>query len=139
MPRARYTLRITGHIPAELLRELGVLDVKLEPAATVLTTVISRSPRFVILDAGNKSVAAPDLTVIAEHDLENVRFDEEHGVFAAPADGAIAVGDVVRLLPGYAPSTVNMYDAYHVIENGEVVDIWPIVPRGPGHHGLVSP
>jgi D-serine deaminase-like pyridoxal phosphate-dependent protein len=110
-----------------------------EPAATVLTTVISRSPRFVILDAGNKSVAAPDLTVIAEHDLENVRFDEEHGVFAAPADGAIAVGDVVRLLPGYAPSTVNMYDAYHVIENGEVVDIWPIVPRGPGHHGLANP
>jgi hypothetical protein len=29
-----------------------------------------------------------------------------------------------------------MYDAYHVIENGEVVDIWPIIPRGPGHHGL---
>jgi D-serine deaminase-like pyridoxal phosphate-dependent protein len=45
----------------------------------------------------------------------------------------------VRLLPGYAPSTVNMYDAYHVIENCEVVDNWPIVPRGPGHHGLANP
>jgi hypothetical protein len=30
-----------------------------------------------------------------------------------------------------------MYDAYHVVEAGRVVDIWPIVPRGPGHHGLV--
>jgi D-serine deaminase-like pyridoxal phosphate-dependent protein len=109
-----------------------------EPAAQVLTTVISRSPDRVVFDAGNKSVAAPELTVIAGHDLENVRFDEEHGIFAAPADGSLVVGDVARLLPGYAPSTVNMYDAYHVVEDGEVVDIWPIVPRGPGHLGLAD-
>ena len=36
------------------------------------------------------------------------------------------------------PSTVNMYDAYHVVED-VVVDIWPVIPRGPGHHGLVAP
>ena len=34
-----------------------------EPALRVLTTVISRSPQRIIVDAGNKSVAAPDLTV----------------------------------------------------------------------------
>jgi hypothetical protein len=40
MPRARYTLRISGPIPAELLRELGVLHVKLEPAATLLNATL---------------------------------------------------------------------------------------------------
>jgi D-serine deaminase-like pyridoxal phosphate-dependent protein len=107
-----------------------------EPALSVLTTVISRSPQRIIVDAGNKSVAAPDLTSITGLDLANLGFDEEHGRFAPPPDGTFGIGDVVQLLPGYAPSTVNMYDAYHVVENGEVVDIWPIIPRGPGHHGL---
>ncbi len=40
------------------------------------------------------------------------------------------------LIPGYSPTTVNWYDAYHVVRDDIVVDIWPIVPRGPGHHGL---
>jgi D-serine deaminase-like pyridoxal phosphate-dependent protein len=108
-----------------------------EPALRVLTTVISRSPDRIIVDAGSKSVAAPDLTALHGHDLANLGFDEEHGRFVAPSDGGLALGEVVQLLPGYAPSTVNMYDAYHVVEDGQVVDIWPIIPRGPGHHGLV--
>jgi hypothetical protein len=33
---------------------------------------------------------------------------------------------------------VNWYDAYHVIQDDIVVDIWPITPRGPGHHGLAD-
>jgi D-serine deaminase-like pyridoxal phosphate-dependent protein len=105
-----------------------------EAALRVLATVISRQRGRIVVDAGNKSVAAPELTVIAGHDAPNLGFDEEHGRFAAPD---LKLGEVVQLLPGYAPSTVNMYDAYHVIENDTVVDIWPIVPRGPGHHGLV--
>jgi hypothetical protein len=31
-----------------------------------------------------------------------------------------------------------MYDAYHVLEDGVIVDIWPVIPRGPGHHGLAA-
>ena len=49
MPRARYTLRISGHIPAELLRELGVLDVMLEPAATVLRATLSNQSKLFAL------------------------------------------------------------------------------------------
>ena len=37
------------------------------------------------------------------------------------------VGDSVALVPGYSPSTVNWYDAYHVISDDVVVDVWPIV------------
>lgn len=65
-----------------------------------------------------------------------MRFDEEHGIFAPGSGVAPGLGDVVELGPGYAPSTVNLYDAYHVVEDGGVIDIWPVVPRGPGHHGL---
>jgi hypothetical protein len=33
---------------------------------------------------------------------------------------------------------VNLYDAYHVVEKDVVIDIWPIIPRGPGHIGLLD-
>ncbi|HEX5499091.1 MAG TPA: alanine racemase, partial [Thermomicrobiales bacterium] len=107
-----------------------------EPALRVLATVISRQKGRVVVDVGSKSVADPDLTAICGVDAANLGFDEEHGRFADADLGRLSPGDVVQLLPGYAPSTVNMYDAYHVIEDGVVVDVWPIVPRGPGHHGL---
>ncbi|HEX7264434.1 MAG TPA: alanine racemase [Candidatus Dormibacteraeota bacterium] len=109
-----------------------------ERALTVLSTVISRPPDRVIFDAGNKSLAAPALTTIAGHDLPVLRIDEEHAVFVAGANESLRVGDVVELLPGYAPGTVNWYDAYHVVERDHVVDIWPVIPRGPGHGGLIS-
>ena len=89
-----------------------------------------------IVDAGNKSVAAPADVTMVGHDLAPFRFDEEHGIFAAPAGLAAQVGDSVALVPGYSPTTVNWYDAFHVVREDMVIDIWPILPRGPGHHGL---
>jgi D-serine deaminase-like pyridoxal phosphate-dependent protein len=115
----------------------GAMVGDFENALTVLATVISRRPDRVIVDAGNKSMGAPALASIKGHELENFRFDEEHGIFAASPGDGLAVGDVVELVPGYAPATVNWYDAYHVIEDGKVVDVWPVVPRGPGHGGLL--
>jgi D-serine deaminase-like pyridoxal phosphate-dependent protein len=109
-----------------------------EHSLTIQATVISRQSGKVIVDAGSKSVAAPaDVTIIG-HPEKVVRFDEEHGIFAATADTALGVGDSVALVPGYSPSTVNYYDAFHVVSGGEVVDVWPVIPRGPGHHGLAG-
>jgi D-serine deaminase-like pyridoxal phosphate-dependent protein len=109
-----------------------------EKALTVAATVISRPPDRVIVDAGNKSLGAPALSTIRGHDLTALRFDEEHGIFVADGSYPLRVGDVVELVPGYAPGTVNWYDAYHVVEGDRVVDIWPVIPRGPGHGGLIS-
>lgn len=110
-----------------------------EPAARIATTVISRSRDRVIVDAGSKSVADSDLAVIEGlEDAPNFGFDEEHGRFGFSEFGTPSLGEVVQLLPGYIPSTINFYDAYHVVENGVVVDIWPIIPRGPGHYGLAG-
>ena len=116
----------------------GPMATDFEHALTVLTTVISRPPDRVIVDAGNKSLGAPALSTIRGHDLKVLRVDEEHGVFIADASYPLHVGDVVELVPGYAPGTVNWYDAYHVVDGDRVVDIWPVIPRGPGHGGLIS-
>ncbi len=110
-----------------------------EHSLTVQASVISRQSGRVIVDVGSKSVADPaNVTIVGHEGLTVVRFDEEHGVFAAPQGSALAVGDSVALVPGYSPSTVNCYDAYHVVRDGTVTDIWPILPRGPGHQGLAG-
>jgi D-serine deaminase-like pyridoxal phosphate-dependent protein len=110
-----------------------------EHPLTVQASVISRQSGKVIVDAGNKSVFDPaDATVVGHDDLVSFRFDEEHGVFAAPQGSPLTVGDSVSLVPGYSPSTVNCYDVYNVILDGLVVDVWPVLPRGPGHHGLAG-
>jgi D-serine deaminase-like pyridoxal phosphate-dependent protein len=107
-----------------------------EHSLTIQATVISRQSDKVIVDAGNKSVADPADVTIVGHDLTVFRFDEEHGIFTAADGSPLSVGDPVALVPGYSPSTVNWYDAYHVVHDDVVADIWPIIPRGPGHHGL---
>lgn len=116
----------------------GALVPEFEQAVTVLATVVSRRSDRVIVDAGNKSMGAPGLASIRGYDLPVLRSDEEHGVFVATSDPRLEVGDVVEIVPGYTPGTVNWYDAYHVIENNRVVDIWPVLPRGPGHGGLLQ-
>ncbi len=114
----------------------GVMVPGFEHSLTIAATVISRQSGKVIVDAGNKSVADPADVTITGHDLPVSRFDEEHGIFDAAGGSPLRVGDPVALVPGYSPSTVNWYDAYHVVSGGVVVDIWPVIPRGPGHHGL---
>ncbi|HEX7472707.1 MAG TPA: alanine racemase, partial [Candidatus Limnocylindrales bacterium] len=109
-----------------------------EHSLTVQATVISRPRDRVIVDAGNKSVGAGDMASIVGHPESSFRFDEEHGIFAATDGSSLKVGDSLALVPGYSPSTVNWYDAFHVVEDDVVVDIWPVIPRGPGHHGLVA-
>jgi D-serine deaminase-like pyridoxal phosphate-dependent protein len=72
------------------------------------------------------------------HDLAVVRFDEGNGIFAADQSSALDLGDVVGLSPGYTPFTITLHDAYLVVEDGTVVDLWPIVSRGPQYWGLAK-
>jgi D-serine deaminase-like pyridoxal phosphate-dependent protein len=92
----------------------------------------------VIVDAGNKSMGDGEASSIVGNSEQPLRFDEEHGIFEASDATSLRVGDSVSLIPGYSPSTVNWYDAYHVVRDDTVVDIWPVLPRGPGHHGLAG-
>ena len=43
-------------------------------------------------------------------------FAEEHALFDVDERCKLPLGDTVELVPGYAPTTVNLYDVYHVVE-----------------------
>lgn len=106
-----------------------------EPALTVLATVTSRSGAMAVVDAGRKSIGIdrtpPELVGVAGR----IRF--EHGEFFVHEehialeleDAGIGVGDTVRLMPGYSPTTVNFYDRYFIAEGDLVTDVWPIRGR----------
>ena len=52
------------------------------------------------------------------------------GARRVPVPGwcAVRVGDRAVLVPGYAPTAVNLYGAFHVVEEGTVVDAGPCLP-----------
>ncbi|MFZ9841303.1 MAG: hypothetical protein ACO3DF_00545 [Burkholderiaceae bacterium] len=41
-----------------------------------------------------------------------------------------ALGQTVLLVPGHCDPTVNLYDVLHVMDQGVLVDVWPISARG---------
>jgi D-serine deaminase-like pyridoxal phosphate-dependent protein len=106
------------------------LDPCFEQATTVLSTCISRHPDRIVFDAGNKSVGATK-AVFKGYNYPEWRFDEEHCFFKIGDTCQIKIGDTVELLCIYTPFAVSYFEAYHVIEGDRVVDIWPVLPRGP--------
>jgi len=109
-------------------------------ALTVLGTVVIQHGNTIVLDSGRKSVGIDFvLPTMVDYPFYQARyFAEEHALFDVDGRCRLKLGDTVELIPGYAPTTVNLYDAYHVVEKDVVVDIWPIVPRGPGHSGILA-
>jgi D-serine deaminase-like pyridoxal phosphate-dependent protein len=116
----------------------GALVPEFELAMTVIATVVSRSGPLVVLDSGRKAVSAdlePPRPLLDGADV--VFMHEEHmGLALAPEARQLRVGDQLALRPGYGPMTVNLYDVFHVFENGIVAEIWPVVARYPGRAWL---
>jgi D-serine deaminase-like pyridoxal phosphate-dependent protein len=143
------TYRITGRHPA--VTELqagsyvfmdafhgGLVD-GFEVSLTVLATVLARHGDTVVLDAGRKSVGIDFvLPPIQGHDYVARYYAEEHALFDVDGRLSADAGDRLRLVPGYAPTTVNLHEVFHVVRDGLVVDIWPVFPRGPSHHGFLA-
>jgi len=109
-------------------------------ALTVLGTVVIQHGNTIVLDSGRKSVGVDFVQpTLVEYPFYEARyFAEEHALFDVDDRCNLTLGDTAELVPGYAPTTVNLYDVYHVVEGDVVVDIWPIIPRGPGHVGMLS-
>jgi D-serine deaminase-like pyridoxal phosphate-dependent protein len=109
-------------------------------ALTVLGTVVIHHGKTVVLDSGRKSVGIDFVPpTMVDYPYYQARyFAEEHALFDVDERCHLKLGNTVELTPGYAPTTVNLYDAYHVVEKDVVIDIWPIVPRGPGHGGILA-
>jgi D-serine deaminase-like pyridoxal phosphate-dependent protein len=113
------------------------LDPRFAWAVSVLSSVISRRPDRIVLDAGSKTVGAAH-GVLKDWDLEKYRFDEEHSIFLADDSCPLKTGDKVEILCNYTPFAIGYFEAYHVMEQGRVVDIWPVMPRGPESRWLLD-
>lgn len=106
----------------------------LEQALFVDTHVVSaNSPGMATLDAGFKALSTDGgAPKVAEGAPENAMFvfmGDEHGALIA-MDHAFEAGDRVVLTPPHCDPTVNLYDAYHVVRDGTLIDIWPVSARG---------
>lgn len=101
----------------------------------VLCSVTSRAkPGYVHLDGGRKSLAfEPSGTPVID-DPEGLEIEvvaEEH-LHVKMLDGApdLRPGDQVRVTPWHGCGTFNLHDTLYVLQDDEVVDIWPISGRG---------
>jgi D-serine deaminase-like pyridoxal phosphate-dependent protein len=94
--------------------------------------VISRrSPGTAVLDVGVKGAGnefgLPEIK--GYPDLEIPFFkSEEHCVVNETPDWMI--GQTLELIPSHACTTCNLYRQFHVHEDGQVVDVWPIEASG---------
>ena len=112
-------------------RSVGGADF--ENALTVLATVISRPrPDRAVIDAGLKAVTPEfgDPTVLVDG-ARWLDFSEEHGELAVSgAARGLAVGDKIALVPRHGCTTVNLYDQFHVMRAGRLIDLWAVAGRG---------
>jgi D-serine deaminase-like pyridoxal phosphate-dependent protein len=106
-----------------------------ETALTILCSVVSRpTPERIVTDAGMKTITTDHgLPVPVEIPGASIRrLSEEHGLLELADPGAVQLcpGDKIRLIPGHCCTSVNLYDNLYVVQDGTLVDIWPIAARG---------
>lgn len=106
---------------------------------TVLGTVVIQHGNTIVFDCGRKSIGIDFVqpTMLDYPSYPARYFAEEHALFDVDDKCPLKLDDRMEFIPGYGPTTVNLYDVYHVVENGVVTAVWPIIPRGPGHGGLL--
>jgi D-serine deaminase-like pyridoxal phosphate-dependent protein len=121
-------------------RQYEVCDLRGDGAQTferalfVDTHVISaNSQGMATLDAGFKALSTdggtPGVVDGAPEAAMFVFMGDEHGALIA-MDHVFRIGDRVVLAPPHCDPTVNLYDSYHVVRDGTLVDIWPVSARG---------
>jgi D-serine deaminase-like pyridoxal phosphate-dependent protein len=113
--------------------DYGDVGVPFEQAFFVLGTVVSRPlPERVVADCGHKSATKDhgNPTVVGIEGARMTAFNDEHATIEVPAATAIAVGDRLRMRPSHTDPTVNLHDAFYVLDGDRVVDVWEIAARG---------
>lgn len=107
-------------------------------ALTAVTTVVSRRPGTVVLDAGSKTLGADQPgwatgagRLPAYPDARVVALSEHHATVEFPPGTEVPpLGAVLRLAPNHVCSAVNLADELVVTAAGQVVDRWAVAARG---------
>ena len=103
-----------------------------ENAFFILTQVMSHAKADkAICDAGLKaqSVDSGLPVVFGRTDVKYIKCSDEHGVIEDP-NGALKVGEKLRLVPGHCDPTANVHDWYVGVRHGRVETLWPVSARG---------
>jgi D-serine deaminase-like pyridoxal phosphate-dependent protein len=116
--------------------ELGVAGFA-DVALVVAATVVSRPARGrIVLDSGSKVLGADRPAWSTGHgrlldwpDARIVGLWEHHAVVSL--DGPVpSLGEVVAVLPNHVCSAVNLVPEMLVVDDGHIVDAWPVAARG---------
>lgn len=110
-------------------------DIQLQPAAGILTRVVScNRPGFLTLDCGHKSIS-PDQPAgqrarfPALPDAKECGHNEEHLVVQTERADQFSIGDHLVALPRHVCPTVALHQTAHVVDGGSLVDRWQVVGR----------
>lgn len=99
-------------------------------ALHIMGTVISVNSKWAVIDVGLKSLGMDHGNPTVRD--YNVWFCSDEHTTIAPVDGTSmpAVGDRIAVTPSHVDPTMAMHERAYVIENGNVIDEWPIDLRG---------
>jgi len=118
------------------------VGVPFEPAFSVLGTIVSRpAPDRCVADCGHKAASKDHgYPVVKGIDGATVTaLNDEHATMTLPPGSKVAVGDLVELLPSHTDPTINLHDAFYVVDGDLVIDVWSIAARGyPEHRAVLS-
>ncbi len=117
--------------------ELGTCSFD-EVSLSVHSTVVSRSGRDVIVDAGSKTLGADRPTWATGFGrlptipgARIVALSEHHATIHLPEAATVpALGSILTVIPNHVCSTVNLADELLVVRDGEIVDSWEVAARG---------
>ncbi len=101
----------------------------------VQTTVISANhPGLATVDAGYKAFATdagvPHILTGAPPGTTYFFYGDEQGGLTLAEGAQLAIGTIITCSLPHCDPTVNLYDAYHVVQGDRLRDIWPIEARG---------
>ncbi|AEV83655.1 alanine racemase [Actinoplanes sp. SE50] len=109
-----------------------------EVALTVESTVVSRSGRRIILDAGSKVLGADQQAwatgggrLLGHPQARITALSEHHATVLFPGDSPLpGLGDRLWVVPNHVCATVNLADELVVTSGGELIDRWRVAARG---------
>lgn len=95
--------------------------------------ISANSASMATIDAGFKALSTDGgLPVVMDGAPQGAMFvfmGDEHGALIAP-DHAFRIGDHVSLAVPHCDPTVNLYETYHVVRDGTLIEMWPVSARG---------